>query len=254
MINYNSPIINGMGNNNNFNGQMGNMVPFGNVGYNNNINYNNMGGYYNGMYNSFFNPYLAAEQQRIQEAQRKEHERQQAGIMKMLCKHVNNGLGLKEPSEEFLKRYDPVEERFQQDPEEEITYNLMQLPPPGVSYNTRSLQAIQACNQLYDNSKKKYPDKMGIKEFNEASGLIYAELLDEERKEKQRNLSTLYNSEDYNKILEKKGSTTYLNTFFGGGSTNSNVNLDDMEIKLPNNLKNEWEERRRKFMESIMKK
>jgi hypothetical protein len=49
-------------------------------------------------------------------------------------------------------------------------------------------------------------------------------------------------------------SNTYFNSIFKGGNNQGETTIDDLEIKLPGHLSNEYQERRAKFLESIMGK
>lgn len=244
MYNYNSPIINNMMGYNVPSNPIGNVVNMG-MGY----NMTNMGGYYNNVYNGYYNPYLAAEQEKIRKAQEKEQMRQQSSLMKRLVKGVNNALGM-ETSEEALKQFDPIE--ISQDYELQNTNYLMNLHYNGLNYNPRLAAQVQANNQIYDKMKERFPDNMGIYEFHKYGAEYYVETKLEEDRQKQRNLSQLYNSQEYNKLISKYKGTNFSSIF--GNRNSEEITLDDLEVTLPAHLSNVYEERRKMFLETILNK
>lgn len=248
MYNMNSPVINNMLTGGGFipPNPIGNIVNMGGMGYNMNPQQMNMGGYYNNSY-TFANPYLIAKQQEMYEAQMREAQRQQADMMKTLVSKVNRALG-QETSEELLKMYDPV--YVKQDDEELMTYKLLDVNNNGLNYNPRIVASIEAHNKIYDKHKEQFPDEMGIMEFHDKAGVLCREMLLQQAEDKQRDLSQLYSREEYRKLLSKYKGTTYIDSIYNGKMPGP-IGIDDMEISLPERIKNVYAERRQKFLNSF---
>ncbi|REB25774.1 hypothetical protein DV964_14165, partial [Staphylococcus pseudintermedius] len=83
-------------------------APIGNVMGIGNSGYNNMGGYYTGVYNNLYNPHLYKQQMEAKQAKEREEKRQQVDIMKKISRCANASQGI-EVDDEFLKRYDQMD-------------------------------------------------------------------------------------------------------------------------------------------------
>lgn len=261
MFNQQSPIVNNMI------GQQGiypngyippnpinNMMPIGSQGYNTNMN--NMNGYYNNMYNNYYNPYLAAQQQQIQQAKLMEQQRAQSDMFKSISKNINKALG-REVDDEFLKRYDPQDPRQQQvDEELAITNRLLNLHYNGYYGNYEAIRYIEANNRHFEQVRQQLPDDMSMLEFSEKFGDIYVEYLNDRERESRKNLTQLYDRNGYNQLIQMhKNSNNYFSSVFQGGNQNQGVvSIDDMEVKLPNHLQNEYQARKQAFLNSILNK
>jgi hypothetical protein len=232
---------------------LSNIIGIGNVGYNN----VNMGGYYTGAYNGYYNPYLAAKQQEIQLAQQKELERKNSDMLKRISRNVNKALHSDiEDMDQYLKQYDPVYPGQDDNSEDSITHKLLNLHYNGSYVDMSAVQLVQYHNQMFDQAKKEFPDDMSMYEFHEKASELYLQARIVRQKDTQKDISKLYNSSEYNQLINMhgKGSANYFDSVFKGGASQQETNIDDMEIKLPNHLCNQFEERKRMFIESIMKK
>jgi len=226
-------------------------VAIGSNGYN---GIGNMGSYYTGTYNNYYNPYMAMKQQEAMKAVYMEEQRQQVDIMKTISKNVNKSYGT-EVDDIFLKRYDPVD-IIQQNRDPEIDINIRLANARAEAQYGRNPEVegyIYAINTMYDKSKEMYPDSMGIYEFNKISSEINLQYLEEEYREKQRNVGTLYNRSQYNQLISEhsKANNSFSNVF---GNTKNINSIDDLEVTLPSHLSNELAARREMFMKSIMGK
>lgn len=272
MFNQQSPIVNNMMMNGQNNGiypngyippnPISNVVPIGNTGYNTmNNNMGNMNGYYNNnnvynnMYNNYYNPYLAAQQEQMRQAQLMEQQRAQSDMFKSISRKVNKSLG-REVDDEYLKRYDPEDPRqVKQDEELIITNRLLNLHYNGYYGNYEAQRFIEANNRHFEQIKQQYPDDMSMLEFSEKFADIYVEHLQDKEKESRKNLTQLYDRNGYNQLIQMhKNSNNYFSTVFQGGNPNREVTIDDMEVKLPNHMQNEYQARRQAFLSAILNK
>lgn len=260
MFNQQSPIVNNMmGNQNGIypNGYIppnpiGNVMSIGNLGYNNQAG---MGGYYNNMYNNYYNPYLAQQQEQLRQAQLMEQERARSDMFKTISKNVNKALGV-EVDDEYLKRYDPETNNAKAvDEELAITERLLNLHYNGFYGNYEAIRFIEANNRHFDQVKQMYPDDMSPVEFSEKFADIYVDYLQDKEKESRRNLTQLYDRNGYNQLINMhRNPNSYFSSVFQGGTMNKEVTIDDMEVKLPNHMSNEYQMRRQAFMQSILSK
>ena len=266
-LNNNSPIVNNMMGNGIYPGgyipsnPIGNIVGIGTNGYNN-MGMSNMGGYYNNQYNNYYNPYLAQQQRQLQEAQMREQMRSQTDVLKTLSRSVNKALGADIDMEKHLEQYNPENYyRLQQNPngfyqqdEDEMIHNkLMNVHCNGVEGNIMNVRLIQANNILYDQEKEKRPDSLGIIEYNEKAGELCREIQMQQQRDMQRNLSGLYNSNQYNQLVKMSGhANSYFNSMFQGTAMQRDMNIDDMEVKLPTHLAKSYNDRKKAFFDAIM--
>lgn len=265
MFNTNSPIVNNMM----LSGQGGvypngyippnpisNMMPIGNNGYNNNVN--GMGGYYNNNYNNYYNPYLAAQQEQIRQAQLQEQQRAQSDIWKSISRSVNTAIGNDiQDWDSHLKQYDPQDVRQQQmDPEDAITQRLLNVHYNGVEGNLANMRYIQANNSHYEQVKQQYPDDISMLEFSERFSDIYIDVLNDKEKESRKNLTQLYDRNGYNQLIRQQSTNNnyFGSTFQNNPQGNNNVSIDDMEVRLPNHLQNEYQSRKQAFLDAILNK
>lgn len=224
---------------------IGNIVNIGN-------GYNNMGGYYNNNY-SYYNPYLIAQQQQAMMAQQREEERRQSDIMKLISTKVNKAGGY-EVTDEFLNQYNPVYEQPQNE-DLEITNRLANIFYNGSCGDQRLIAGINARNALYDSHKQRFSDDMSMFEFFERGGELYREALEQKHLAAQRDVSRLYNSSQYNELIGMhKNSSNYYNSIFRGGNQGKEITIDDLEVKLPDQLQsnNEYQRRKQEFINKLV--
>lgn len=226
--------------------------PIGNLfntgpGYNTNMS--TMGGYYNPYNNAYYNPFLAHKKKQEMEALRKKEKEHQASIWKKLSTNVNNVTHNIENIEDHIKKYDIVEYEYSDEYIEERNYfklaSLSAKATTQINYQT----SITTVNREIERVKTNFPDDMNMFEFFESFGELIVEEKLKEQKLKQKDLGGLYNSNQYNQLINMhSNSNNYFNNVF-----NKQVNIDDMEIRLPSSLNNEYHERKRKFLESLLK-
>ena len=218
-------------------------VPIGNIanitgaaGYN--------GGYYNGVYNNYYNPYLAAKQEEIRKTQEKEARRQQSSVMKLLSKaaHAEDNSEVTDEQLDEYYDYHPVEEMSKKDREWLEIQKLAQQPP--IEYNGYYVQ--KAYMDAYNKSNKYVRPDMSLEEFLEAGWDIMADILEREQSEKQKDLSVLYNKDNYSRLIN---GNQYSNNLF-----KKEVSIDDMSVfpNLSQKSKQEYAARKAQFMAAIM--
>lgn len=229
---------------------IGNILNIGQQGYN--------GGYYNNTYNNYYNPYLAIKNHELMQTQLREEQRVQSSMMMMISKAVNKAAGQEMPNERLEELYgykDP--ERYVPKPDSmEYEQNLivgMYLNES--NYLPQDIQYINYFNSMYDTAKQECPDNISMYDYNQKMSEKYVKMLVDIDKEKQKDVSKLYNNKDYNKLLDMNSNgSSYFNSIFNGANGNSNVSIDDMEVTLPAHLSNEYQSRRKQFLDAILNK
>ena len=235
----------------------GNMINIASQGYNNPMMYSNnpmgynnipMGGYYSNNY-TIYNPYLIEEQRKLEEAKRKELMRQNSDMMKSISKKVNHSLG-NEISEETLKElYDPIELRTtERDIAIQNTYRLMQIDQYNMQMNISYQNPMYiAMGRVQEQNQQKLDPEMGLYDFLSVAGELISDSIKDEAMRKRKDITNLYNRSDYQKLIDLRSKGMEFS-----GTFNPNANIDDMEITLPERLKNEYQRRKELFMEKII--
>lgn len=237
-------------------GMPGSTMGIGNNGYN--------GGYYSNTYSNYYNPYVASKQQEILRAQQMEYQRRETDIMKKMSKQANRYNGKEMSEEELNKIYDPQScQQYNQGYTQEM-YEAMQthkLMMHAINQRLNKLpKPVNEQEQIHytvsSKYKEQFPDDMGVFEYLDNAWKIAQEAKDEELRREQRNLSKLYNRNQYNELLKMHSNTSnYFNSALTnpmGTSHYSNANIDDMEISLPEALKKS-NLRKQQFLDSIFK-
>lgn len=287
MINTNSPIVQcleGMANRAMPSFTMGanNMVGIGTMGY------NNYGGYYNNNYNNMYNPYIHQQQIRMQEAMRHEEERKQSDMWKMISKKTHEALGI-EITEEQLKVYDPITPETYDEGAIKTPFNVRVVrgeqtvyevknagkgkPAPICMQSRKTLHLInvsmngQPPNWIFDNIQRtmnqtftentsKFPLDMSFEQFLSNAGELYVDALLEKNKRQRLDRTQTYNGSDYNQLISMHKNSMNGNPFFGKTFSpqyyQKPVDVSDLEIKLPNHLKSNIDERKAQFLATIL--
>ena len=219
--------------------QNGNMMGIGSYGYN--------GGYYNNSY-TLYNPYLLEEQRKAEEARRKEQLRQKSDTMKMISKKVNKSLGYEISDEELKNLYDPMEFRTsERDLEIQNSYRLMQIDQynmgMGITYSNPMYYAMGRVQEI---NQQKLDPGMDLNQFLEISGELISDSMKQEVLRKRKEVNNLYNRSDYQKLINLRSGNGFPGTF------KPNANIDDMEIQLPEHLKNNYQKRKEQFLNAII--
>lgn len=222
-----------------------------------NINYNQqsqqMGGYYNSIYDGYYNPYMAQRQQELQQIQMKEIQLQQSAIWKLLSKKVNHALGREVDDEYLSKLYDPV--IIDQKEQASIDkYNHMQqlenIYRQGPMYiKTPNTVRIENNIQRFELAKKRFPDDTSLYDFLSQAGELYSDVIMSKVKKDQKQLNKLYNHNDYQQLINMHTKTE---SYFNKLLNNNGQSIDDMEITLPSHLNTEYQRRKQAFMNSIL--
>ena len=216
-------------------------VPIGNIasitgvaGYN--------GGYYNGIYNNYYNPYLAAKQEEARKAQEREQRKQQSSIMKSLslCAHAVDGSDINDERLNELYDYHPIEEIPKNDKEWLEMQRLAVAPE--ISFNGYS----NAYNKVYQKNNKHVRPDMNLEEFLQNGFDIMMDILERDSLEKQKDLSQLYDKDNYSRLIN---GNQYSNNLF-----KKEVSIDDMSVfpNLTQKAKEEYAARKAQFMAAIM--
>lgn len=245
MYNPNSPIINNMM----YGGMQSNgcipSMPIGNIGLNMGQGYN--GGFYNGVYNNYYNPYLQAQ---IQKQQQEEYRRSllnQSNVMMQMSRTAHAVTGTPVDENMLRQRYQP--QQIQQQSEADMNFAQIQRrqfePPSSIS---RGAAIINEVNKFKKENEKYVREDMSFEEFCKNSGELLYNINVQESIAQQRDLSKLYNKNDYSKLIHGGG---YNNNLF-----RPEVTLDDMSVfpSLGEKMKKEYAIRRQQFMDAILNK
>ena len=246
--------------------------------------------YYNGIYNGYYNPYLAQRQREIQEIEAKEQAKRVANVWKKLSRACNEALHIEiEDWDEHLKQYDPVFEVkevekinlkvklvkedngevicdpeksgyysriiYKQD-EDACVLNLMRVEATAIPFNVPLAMRVEQNNRIYDQSKAKFGDSMGLAEYLSKAGELYSEALMAQYIERRNNMKNVYDSDSFKKLLEKnRGGSGYFSGTFSqelSPGLRTGPTLGSLEVTVPEHLGRKYNEVRQRFMESIL--
>lgn len=243
MYNPNSPIINNMM----YSGMQPNgcipSMPIGNIGmYNMGQGYN--GGFYTGVYNNYYNPYLQAQIQKQQQEQYKQSLINQRNVMMQMSKTAHAAIGIPVDENKLQLRYQPSQ--ITQQNQADIEYAEIQRRQFQPSYNMQNVSIINEVNKFKKENSKYIQEDMSFEDFCKNSAALLYNINVQQSIAQQRDLSKLYNKNDYSKLIN-------------GGSYNNNlfrpeVTLDDMSVfpSLGEKMKKEYAIRRQQFMDAIL--
>ena len=268
MINYNSPIMDAINNQNQMINPyiqlqqpyipqpMGNMINMAN-GYNQPMM--NMGQYYGGFHTGYYNPYLAQQRQKQIEAQQRQEQIQNAETFKSISRRINKMMGKSdEEIEEHVKQYDPQfvqMQRMTDEQKEELNISrLFKIDQRNIKTTTQDMICYNNMRKERDRMAELIPEDMGLADFFEAMGEEANRMQEEERKRQQKQLNKLYNSEAYNRLIGMHNkSSGYFSSIYGNQNINRPTNIDDMEITLPSSIQEKINARKMAFLNSIQR-
>lgn len=211
-----------------------------------------VGSYYTGAGYYAQNPYLIQRQMELQRIQEEEMAKQQASIMKMISKNVNNYLGV-EVDDEYLSQYDPV----YKDPKEikceqnwGHVQHLEQLLQSQTKIKTKVDTINENNNARMAKMKETYPDDMSLFDFLERAGELYAEAVTNKRQQQEKQVNRLYQQSSYSNLLNIHNNGSYYNKIMNFQP--DDVSVDDLEVTLPENLARTYDKRRADFFAAIL--
>lgn len=233
------------------------MAPIGNTIQNQGM----MNGYYNPYpqqmgYGYGGNPYLIRKQQEMEAAKRREEERGRADLWKTISRNVHNASNSNiSDIEEHVKKYDPVDQYNEEYVHETQYVRLVQICQTGTVVSEAPNPRIDAVNSQIQKTKTKYADDMDIFDFFDKAGEIIVEDRIAQQREQQRDLTKLYDSTKYKELVNKhskKGGGIFSSLFDSNRAHTDNLDIDDMEITLPSQFKDEYSKKRDDFLRAIM--
>ena len=264
-INYNSPTVQNMMQQN---GGLGQQLPysttptFGNIGgmgYNNSPNpylnspqYNQMmnGGYYSGYYN--YNP--AEIRRQIEERQRLEQMqiRNYINIQKMKAKIYNAFNGI-ETDEEYLEQFYNPNTYAELNKDINDYEELRRLSEISNDPNRRAdginYAAINNMAQISNDIRSRHPVDQSFIDFMNTAGDLYREAhINESVREMRKNKANTYDKIAYNQLANMHRQSSF-------ASLRESVSVDDLSIALPDHIRNarnkEYQERKNQFLNYI---
>lgn len=249
--------------------------------------YSGMGSYYTGSYG--YNPmayYAYMKQQREMEEQAYKN---QLSLAIRLSKNVHKSLGDGITDEQIEMAYTPAQPQPTtikrvntirvgvvdtetgeyvikpiEAPQEEVVdtilesrkqYACIEMAMRIGQPTTQAIAVQRAYTDIANYYKTNLPDSLGLYDFlNNAGSFIAQDFMREVRKQ-QQNLTQLYKPDEFRKVVLMNTKPNSYASGLSGGYDVSRVgpNVDDIEITLPDNLKNsEYFERRKAFISSIL--
>lgn len=222
----------------------GNIMNIGGAGYNQDY-------YGNTMNRGYFNPYLYYQQQKALEAQMREEKRRRYDVMKSLLRKSNKST---DNIEEYIKQYDvDYVNSVQNDINE---YNkFIQMHNNHIMHQGNEINHfIIHSNNVSQRNKENFPDDMSMLDYFDKAGEILLDITIQKSRDKAKDVSKLYNRDDYLDLIKlHKGNIPYFNTISKSKFSTGDIDIDDMEVTLPNELSDEYYKRKRQFLESIFK-
>lgn len=206
-----------------------------------------------GYYNQYFNPYYIRQQQEAQRKMAIQQAQNQMNIWSKLIGASNQALGYSSTSEEDIlnqmKERAMFEQQMRQDQELVNHVNKISLAIQQREVELQTMRENQRMKQEeLEKSQANEEQKSFMQWLHEDAQQRYMESQYDLLYKQQRNTTNLYNSNSYNQLLG-----THNSVF---NSLNQNVTIDDMEVQvnLPQRLKEERDIRRQKFAESLMRR
>lgn len=261
-INYNSPTVQGMMQQNNF----GQQLPYstaptigniGNQGYNNfggnpYLQYMNNpqmmnGGYYSGYYN--YDPQVIRQQIEEQRRQQEAMVRNEINIKKMKARIFNTFNGI-ESDEEYLETYyNPntyveINKDIQDYNEMMRLHEISNDPNRLVGPNQYAISQMASISQEI---RSQHPiDQSFVDYMNTAGDQYRIALINENARELRKNIANTYNRDAYNQLTSLHNQSSF-------ASLRQNISVDDLSISLPSHLKqnSEYQQRKNAFLSFI---
>lgn len=203
-----------------------------------------IGTYYGYGYNNL-NPMLLREQQLAEEKRRKEEERNNLNIWKMCITSSNTFYGYDTDQEELedyldMSKYNDMCQKLLYF--DNMFYNIIQYDN---QYRMQEDYNRQQYLLAVEESNKQPQCEDTLLEFLRGSARErYIETLESKSYEQQRDVRDLYDSNAYSRLLGVHNQSYQ--------SLSPNINIDDMEIKLPSELRNERDIRRQQFINAVI--
>lgn len=129
----------------------------------------------------------------------------------------------------------------------------------GIPYNVELARIVERNNQIYDRHKAEFGDDVGIIEFLNRAGSLYAEALMFESQMRAMDMKTKYDPNSFASRInsnKKHQMEDYFSTCFFGGPpevTGMRATLGgNLEVTVPNHIRNKYEERRAQFLQTIL--
>lgn len=150
-------------------------------------------------------------------------------------------------AQEELPKTETGYERMKRQAREQEYHNkmvaLLEQKRKQIEYDNYLKEQRLAEVQAYNSSDA--PNESLYDFFKGSANQRYLRIRDEEcRSRERKNVALLYNSKDFNNVLALHNKNPQYMNF--------NFNLDDIEVTLPDHLKSSYQERREKFIESIV--
>lgn len=191
-------------------------------------------------YNSYYNPY---EYQRQREEQERAYREAQINRMKFyadLDRSFYAYRGIKYEVQDPEEKMRNIEAQYQyvQDVHAQMNQHSM--------FSLEGFHYIQWDPQPDPNYQPPEEEHVDVQEWFDNINYMLSEIMLNKAKEQSRNLQNAYNSDNYNRLLNSHNNTDSVMDALSRDFT-----IDDMEIKLPDKFSEEYNNRRKRFMEAL---
>ena len=172
-------------------------------------------------------------------------------MMKMISRKVNHSLGNVISDERLKNLYDPqILRTSESDLIMQTSFRLIEIDQYNLQYPFVYQDPLYvAMGRVQEKNMSKIDPSIDLYEFLNNGGEMISNIIKEEViGDASKKVQALYNKKDYQKLIQERtnGGISFSNTF------NPNANIDDMEISLPQHMKNEYARRKAEFMEKII--
>lgn len=226
-------------------GPFGAVPNIGSVGY-------NMGGYYTNNYNNI-NPYYQRQLEQERYEQQQKHQKEQQQIRKSLLKRSTNVNGVKLKQIPYDNNDEEEMMKVHEEHQDIQKYNHLSSLLRGREKGYKSKRRTELQNHMGKCTGESYKfidEDTDLFEFMENGYKITLDIIEQEERSRQKDLTKLYNQNAYQQLLGVHESSYTYNSL-----SPTPINIDDMEVTLPESIKNdEYYRRKKQFLDNILNK
>lgn len=234
------------------NNQIINPPTIGGIGFTNNnyinqnpYSYYNQQGNYNALYNQYYNPYL--EQERIEREQKQLRQRQ---IEEISFRNKLNDMYYTYKGME-VEQLSPEEQLQEAEEYYEYLCEIQRINEEHSGFSMEGFYIVrwdsELCDYVKEQREREKEEKVDVEKWIDNMGYEYAKILTQKTIEQNRNLKNAYDSNSYQQLVNMHNNSN------APDALTRDFTIDDMEIKLPDSLKNEYSMRRKRFLDALMK-
>ncbi|MDD3122045.1 MAG: hypothetical protein PHC62_00850 [Candidatus Izemoplasmatales bacterium] len=191
------------------------------------------------LYNQYYNPYEAQRQREQQEAQFRQQQINRLNFHNDMNKVFYGYEGVEFQHEDAAQQLKKTEEYY--------SY-LQQMQSIKEEHNGFSLDGFQIIQWEPEVTPvEQQPDEpVDFMEWMDDLGYNYAQVLMKKARTQNNDLRKAYDSNSYNRLLNLHNNDSVIDAL------TSDFTIDDMEVRLPDQFNQEYQERKRRFLEAII--